>query len=763
MMSQIKATIVLAGNPNCGKTALFNALTGSRQHVGNWPGVTVEQKSGILLQAGSEISVVDLPGIYSLNVHSDERAVDERIAGNYLLSNQAQLIINVVDASNLVRNLYLSLQLLEMRQPLILAVNMMDILDAQGIKLDLMALSKALGCPVVPLAVTCGKGIKELKHAISACLKEPKVSSWQMIWPSAIQEALDPLVAQLVTKHSQAAASLALRLLENDRFAAQQVDQTTVELAQQEMSAIEQNEGEEPDIIIADTRYIFSSDLIATVTTQVATKRRSISKGLDKIVLNRVLGIPIFFAVMYLMFLFAINVGGAFQDFFDISSDALFVQSFANLMQSWHWPDWIVALLANGLGRGINTTITFIPVIGALFLFLSFLEDSGYMARAAFVMDRLMQAVGLPGKAFVPMIVGFGCNVPAVMAARTLSNRRDRILTVMMMPFMSCGARLAIFAVFASAFFQQGGQNIIFILYITGILVAVLTGFLLRKTLLKGEPAALVMELPPYHWPSLNSILRHAWHRLKSFVFRAGQFIVPICMLIGILNSIGIDGKFVDDNATQVSLLAKSGQVLTPIFKPMGITSNNWPATVSLVTGVLAKEVVVGTLNTLYSQAGHMGEKLEQDFSLPESLKEAFNSIAVNLASLGEALDNPFVASEAPHDMNNQVYGYMVHQFGGGAAAFAYLLFILLYFPCVSTVAAMRREIGNAWAWFSMAWSTGLAYTLSVFCYQALTFNEHPQASVWWLSGISLIWLFVIIILRQFASATSGEPHALRN
>jgi ferrous iron transport protein B len=608
------------------------------------------------------------------------------------------------------------------------------------------------------LVATKGKGLIELKQTIIEMLKNPKKPLWKMNWPLSIQRALDPLIERLTPTHPDLASCLALRLLEGDQAAAQEVDESIRHLANQEIAAIESDEGEEPDTLIADARYGAISDLVSEISTQVASRRRSVSAHIDKIVLNRVLGIPIFFAMMYLMFLFSINVGGAFQDFFDISSDAIFVQSFAKLMISWHWPDWAVALLANGFGRGINTTITFIPVIGALFLFLSFLEDSGYMARAAFVMDRLMQAVGLPGKAFVPMIVGFGCNVPAVMAARTLSNRRDRILTVMMMPFMSCGARLAIFAVFASAFFQQGGQNIIFALYVTGILVAVLTGFLLRKTLLKGEPAAFVMELPPYHWPSLNSVFRHAWHRLKSFIVRAGQYIVPICMLIGLLNAINIHGKLLEGD--QESLLAKTGQVITPIFKPMGISSENWPATVGLVTGVLAKEVVVGTLNSLYSQAGHLGEKVEHEFKLSESLKEAFTSIWLNLSSLKEALNNPFVASEAPHEMNNQVYGYMVKQFGGGAAAFAYLLFVLLYFPCVSTVAAMRREIGHSWALFSMFWSTGLAYTLSILCYQLMTFRAHSEISIFWISGILFFWLITILALRGFAEPNKGTANA---
>lgn len=745
------STIVLAGNPNCGKTALFNALTGSHQRVGNWPGVTVEQKSGFFHYQEKQVTVMDLPGIYSLNVQSEEAAVDECIAGHYLLSHQATLIVNVIDASNLVRNLYLSLQLLEMQQPMILAVNMMDVLKTQGMDLNLNALSEILGCPVIPLVTTKGIGIAELKKCIIHSLENPVKPKWKMSWPLSIQAALDPLEKMVQASKCNDAHWLSLRLLENDGFAEQQVDESVRQLAAREIAAIEQEQGEEADILIADARYLLINEITEQVLTRAHSTRQSVTHFLDKIVLNRLLGIPIFFAMMYLMFLFSINVGGAFQDFFDMSSDALFVQTPSHWMMLWHWPAWLSALIANGVGRGINTTLTFIPVIGALFLFLSFLEDSGYMARAAFVMDRLMQAVGLPGKAFVPMIVGFGCNVPAVMAARTLSNRRDRILTVMMMPFMSCGARLAIFAVFASAFFQQGGQNIIFILYITGILVAVLTGFLLRNTLLKGEPTALVMELPPYHWPHIASVLRHAWHRLKSFLFRAGQFIVPICMLIGLLNSISLSGNLVDINTQEPSLLEKIGQVATPVFAPMGVSQTNWPATVGLVTGVLAKEVVVGTLNTLYSQAGHVEQAAQHEFKLSENLMAALNSIKVNLMNLSNAMINPLLASAAPHEMNNAVYGFMYEQFGGKKAAFAYLLFVLLYFPCVSTVAAMRREIGKEWASFSMCWSTGLAYTLSVMCYQLLTFNEHPQTSLIWVAVIVTVWIGVVVTLKRFA------------
>jgi ferrous iron transport protein B len=360
-----------------------------------------------------------------------------------------------------------------------------------------------------------------------------------------------------------------------------------------------------------------------------------------------------------------------------------------------------------------------------------------------------MRALGLPGKSFVPMIVGFGCNVPAVMGARTLANPRERILTVMMMPFMSCGARLAIFSVFASAFFPKSGAGIIFVLYLIGILVAVLSGLVLRKTVLSGKPTPLVMELPPYHRPRLRDLLQHAWHRLSGFLLRAGKYIVPICVLIGVLNSISVTGHLVDEGNPK-SVLAAIGRSVTPVFAPMGIQQDNWPATVGLATGVLAKEVVVGTLNSLYTSLAH--ESAQQDtFNFGGELKQAVVSIPENLSSLAAAFINPFQASEAPHDMTQTAYGEMYQRFAGTAGAFAYLLFVLLYFPCVSTMAAMRREVSTAWATFSMFWSTGLAYALAVIAFQLFTCAAHPFISAVWSSSMVLALAVAVVVMRYYA------------
>jgi ferrous iron transport protein B len=757
-------TIVIAGNPNCGKTALFNALTGSHQRVGNWPGVTVERKTGVFCQQQQKIRVVDLPGVYSLNATADSNSLDEKIACEYLLSGEPQLIVNVLDATNLERNLFLTTQLLELNLPVILAVNMLDIIHKRGIEIDLQKLSAQLNCPVVGVVASRGKGVHELKdvivnqcHALNFNMDsaaKPRNDEFSIrcphlrLLPTAVKQALTDLQQQIAKPHAE---WLALRLLEEDALAAERVSDDVKQHAAAQIKKIALQCNEDPDILIADARYRLASDITLAITRLFKTRRQTFTEALDKIVLNKWLGLPIFLLMMYLMFLFAINIGGAFQDLFDIGSSTLFVNGAAHLLMQWHAPAWLIALIANGVGSGINTTITFAPVIGGMFLFLSFLEDSGYMARAAFVMDRLMHALGLPGKSFVPMIVGFGCNVPAVMGARTIAHRRDRILAVMMMPFMSCGARLAIFAVFAAAFFPNGGASIIFALYIIGIVVAVLTGLLLRKTALPGDPAPLVMELPPYHLPQLKSLLRHAWQRLKKFLTKAGRFIVPICVLISGLNAINIHGELIKNNHSQHSILSTVGKTITPVFTPMGIKQENWPATVGLMTGVLAKEVVVATLNSLYMQVGHFATQAGSQFDVWRGLKAAVMSVPQNLRCLGAAFANPLKANEAPHDMNHQVFGLMYHYFAGKAGAFAYLLFILLYFPCVSTLAVMRREVGQRWAYFSVLWSTGSAYCLSVLCYQLLTIELHPVLGLMWLVGILLLLSMTVIGMRVYS------------
>ena len=717
-----KLAVALIGNPNCGKSTLFNALTGAQQKVGNWPGVTVERKSGFFIEADTTIQVIDLPGLYSLTLAAESGAVDERIASEFILQREADLYINIVDASHLERHLYLTTQLREMGVPMILALNMMDVARARKIQIDVAAIQRELNCPVVVMEARKGNGVRALKQAI-ADFDIRHVAAKTLPYPEVLQQAiyqvassrgltagsrqpsifLDPAVKPRDdgTAHLQSNAfHTAIRLLEDDAAAWRNVPDDIASAVESQQAIIQQTLHEDADILIADTRYRYIQSLLQQCVSVADTTQTTWTARIDKIVLNRVLGIPIFLAAIYLLFLFSINVGGALQDFFDLSSQTIFVDGVSNALTRVGAPTWLIALLANGAGKGINTVITFVPVIGALFLFLSLLEDSGYMARAAFVVDRFMRMLGLPGKAFVPMIVGFGCNVPAVMAARTLENKRDRIITILMTPFMSCGARLAIYAIFTAAFFPHGGQNIVFALYLIGIAMAVLTGFILRHSLLKGDPAPLVMELPAYHVPQPRALLLHAWQRLKGFVFRAGKLIVPVCVIIGALNALHIDGTLNSGEGDMHSLLSIAGQWLTPAFAPMGIHADNWPATVGLLTGVLAKEVVVGTLNTLYTQMGHLA---------------------------------------------------MYQQFDGKIGAFAYLLFVLLYFPCVSTMAVMLRELHRGWAVFSAFWSTAVAYAVAVIFYQAATCLRHPLTSCAWIAAMLFLFFGTLIVMRKFA------------
>ncbi|MEI6204636.1 MAG: ferrous iron transport protein B, partial [Enhydrobacter sp.] len=504
--------VLLLGNPNAGKTTLFNALTGENQRIGNWPGVTVEQKKGFfslktsgpdLTSSNESVELIDLPGVYSLNAMAQGASPDELITLRSLAHSDADCIINVVDACHLERHLYLTSQLLELGKPVILALNMMDIAALRGVQLDVPELAKELSCSVIPIQAHQQIGMDELKNALLTLPSNPK--PLDLLLPAsactAIASIRDYLQQHSVLNFSETMINYAAwRIAEGDAVLVEQSILDTLH-AQREGCA-------DLDLILADARYGKIHQLVAQVQSKRSDASEYLTARIDRVVLHRYLAFPFFLAAMYLMFLFAINVGGLFQDFFDISSNAIFVQGSASLLERIHAPQWLIALLAHGVGQGINTTVTFIPVLASMYFFLALLESSGYMARAAFVVDKLMRLLGLPGKAFVPMIVGFGCNVPAIMAARTLDSERDRILTVLMSPFMSCSARLAIYAVFVAAFFPTGGQNIVFSLYLIGILMAVFTGFILRKTTLQGTSSSLILELPAYHRPSLKRLLR---------------------------------------------------------------------------------------------------------------------------------------------------------------------------------------------------------------------------------------------------------------
>ena len=755
---QIDYTVAVVGNPNCGKTTLFNALTGARQHVGNWPGVTVEKKTGEYKYNGKQAEVIDLPGTYSLEADNDI-SLDERIARDYVAAKEADLIINILDASNIERNLYLTSQLIEMRVPMIVVLNMIDVVERRGLQIDIERLSEQLDCPVIAISASLRTGIIGLKKCISHAVTEQAIPNLDIEYHPEIEKAIASLsivLQQKATEHHYDSRCLALRLLERDTLAMQIAGSDLVHQAGILEQSIEAITDEELDILAADARYGFVHKITHSCVNKVHEVSRDTTNIIDKWVLNRYLGIPIFLLVMYLMFMITINIGSAFIDFFDQLAGALFVDGFAVLLNALSLPDWLVVLLADGAGGGVQVVATFIPIIGFLFLVLSLLEDSGYMARAAFVVDRFMRMVGLPGKSFVPMIVGFGCNVPAIMATRTLESPRDRILTNIMNPFMSCGARLPVYALFAAAFFPVGGQNLVFALYVIGIVVAVFTGLIMRHTLFKGESMPFIMELPNYHLPTVQSIVIRTWDRLKTFLINAGKVIVPMVLVLNFLNSLGMDGTFGKEN-TQTSVLSEIGRTLVPAFQPMGIHEDNWPATVGIFTGILAKEAVVGTLDALYSQLALDGvEQDETEFDLLQRLQDAALTIPENLMAVADNLLDPLglnignvqdiqTAAEE-QEVTHGTFGEMQARFDGQAGAFAYLLFILLYAPCVAATAAIQRETGTKWAIFVVFWTTAIAYMTATVFYQLATYSQHPQVSLFWVIGLLMTFCSVIFV-----------------
>ena len=585
------------------------------------------------------------------------------------------MIVNIVDAVNLERNLYLTTHLLEMNVPMLLIINMKDVAETRDISIDVKALSAKLGIPVEYISAISKNALQLVITAVdkASSVKVQSKESIKITYENEVETIISELIAKLNNQAAEMQVSprwLSIKLLEGSSSLLEKLQLENSEEIEIYRDRIEKEVGDEADILIADARYGFIHGLMVS-SVKKGAPRKTITDKIDKFVLNRFLGIPIFLVAMYLIFWVTINLGGAFIDFFDITFGSVFVDGSAFLLDKLGSPAWINAIISTGIGGGLQTLATFVPIMFMLFFMLALLEDSGYMARAAFVMDRFMRYIGLPGKAFIPMLVGFGCTVPAITATRTLANKRDRYLTIFMTPFMSCGARLPVYALFAAAFFPKNGQMIVFALYMTGILLAIFTGLLLKKTLFAGESAPLLMELPLYHTPRLHHIFMHTWMRLKGFVLKAGKFLILIVAVLGVLNS-------------------------------------------------------------LYSSAAAEGEVEEEgEYDLWASLGEAVSTIPDNLAgafdpavlrdplgtNIGDVSDSSAVAEDM--EIENSIFGEMRSRFAGGpAAAFAYLLFILLYVPCLVAVAAMYKEIGLIFTVFQMVYSTVLAWVVATLFYQ---------------------------------------------
>lgn len=812
-------TIALAGNPNCGKSTVFNALTGSRQEIGNWPGVTVEKKEGQFEVAPSTplgpvdrllarpfdrgdrgegptipptqpnpspasaespvpksvsrqssppggrphdgvttVRVVDLPGIYSLAASSE----DEAVARNYLLSGETDVVVNVIDATNIQRNLFLTLQLIEMGLPVVIVLNMMDLATEKGLRIDAADLSRHLDCPVLPVSATDPTDAQRLREAVVNSMATINPSSVHVDYGEAMEEAIRALSQEVAALSGELRATprwIALKTLEGDAWVRRRVRSEAPSadaLVDQLIAQCERQTGEDLDVAIADAKYGFIHGLSRHIARERLT-RETLTERLDRVVMNRFAALPVFALVMYAVFWLTMSFGGAFIDFFDILFGTLLVDGFGSLLASAGASPQLIAILAGGIGGGVQTVATFIPIIFTMFFALSILEDSGYMARAAYVMDRFMRAIGLPGKSFVPMMVGFGCTVPAIMGTRTLESTRDRYTTIFMAPFMSCGARLPVYALFASALFPERPGLVVLSLYLVGIIVAVLTGVLLRRTLFRGKASHFVMELPPYHAPRLRFVFTDAWRRLKAFIVRAGFTIVVVVTILSTINTFGTDGS-VGHEGEADSVLSAIGKAAGPLFEPMGIERGNWPATVGIFTGILAKEAVVGTLSSIYGQSG-----AEQDDTadIAAGLRQAFLSIPANLAAIigidsapagADAVETGAPTAEPDtSEGESRVFARLRARFAR-ASAYAYLLFILLYFPCVAALGAAIREMGTGYGVLLALYTTLLAWSTATLFYQFVS-GPAPSAVI----AALAVLVFLVVLFRIIGTSKLGK------
>ncbi|RDI47727.1 ferrous iron transport protein B [Falsibacillus pallidus] len=653
----------LIGNPNTGKTSLFNTLTNSYEYVGNWSGVTVEKKIGVLSNQHGHL--IDLPGVYSLQPLSR----DESVVIHFLLHDDFSNILNIVDASQLERNLQLTLSLLEYGKPVTIGLNMVDVAKNRGIQVDTNKLSSLLGAIVEPIIARTGQGCKDLQEALLASSDSSNASPLIIDYGAAMEAAINKINSLLPEDLPFPKRWLALQVLEGNQssidYSADWIDQEVLRSIVDELRA--ELKAVSPAKWIFQVRKAWIRNVIKEVQIHEAPGKESGSAKIDKIVTNKWLGIPIFFLFMYIMFMFTFDwIGTPLSDALDAFLSGPVTNIILATLEAIHANQFIKDLLIQGIVAGVGGVLVFVPQIFILFLFISFLEDSGYMARAALVMDRLMERVGLNGKAFIPMIIGFGCNVPGVMAARTIEQPKERLLTILLTPLMSCSARLPVYALFAGAFFTKHQSIVVFSLYVLGIAVALLLASIFSKTILKNEASLFVVELPPYRIPHTKTLWRSTWEKGKGFVRKAGTFIFGGSVFIWLLSYAGPDGLNVpmDD-----SFLAMIGGIIAPLLAPLGFAS--WQAGASLLTGFLAKEVVVSTMNIIYHT--------------PDT-----NTLQGLLADHYTAL-----------------------------SSYSFMVFILLYVPCVATVAAIRNESGSKkWTLFSIGYALAIAYLLSFIIYQ---------------------------------------------
>ena len=709
--------IALAGNPNSGKTTLFNALTGSNQYVGNWPGVTVEKKEG-KLKGHKDIIITDLPGIYSLSPYT----LEEVVARNYLIKEYPDAIINIIDGTNIERNLYLSTQLIELGIPVIMAVNMMDLVKKNGDKIDIKNLSNALGCEVVEISALKGTGIDEVKEKAVAAAQKKVQNKRVHSFDQAVEDAIDSVSAKL-TVEERKKRFFAIKLLEKDTKIAEQMD--SVPDCKDEIKALEDKFDDDTESIITNERYVYISSIIGQCYTKSSTgKKLTTSDKIDRIVTNRWLALPIFAVVMWVVYYVSVTTVGTIVT--DWTNDVLFGEiippAVESALEAVNCAAWLQGLILDGIVAGVGAVLGFVPQMLVLFLFLAFLESCGYMARVAFIMDRIFRKFGLSGKSFIPMLIGTGCGVPGVMASRTIENDRDRKMTIMTTTFIPCGAKLPIIALIAGALFRNASW-VAPSAYFVGIAAIICSGIMLKKTkMFAGEPAPFVMELPAYHMPTAGNVLRSMWERGWSFIKKAGTIITLSTIVVwfllnfgwtnghfGMLNFDGLEGAALEAAQAQC-VLAKIGNLIAWIFAPLGW--GNWKMAVAAITGLVAKENVVGTFGQLFGFA-----------EVAEDGKEIWGSLANSMTQI---------------------------------AAYSFLVFNLLCAPCFAAMGAIKREMNNTrWFWTAIGYQCGLAYVVSLCIYQLGTLFTGGGFGIGTVVAILLVIGFIYLLVRPYKESTT--------
>ena len=704
--------IALAGNPNCGKTTLFNALTGSNQFVGNWPGVTVEKKEG-KLKGHKDVTIMDLPGIYSLSPYT----LEEVVARNYLINEMPDAIINIVDGTNLERNLYLSTQIMELGIPVVMAINMMDLVQKSGNKIHIDKLSKKLGCEVVEISALKGTGImKAAEKAISAAQSKKKTVPVHE-FAQDVEDAIKSVENKLTGTVAEAQKRFfAIKLIEKDDKIVEQMK--SVPDVSYEVKALEDKFDDDTESIITNERYVYISSIIGQCYTKSSTgKKLTTSDKIDRIVTNRWLALPIFAVVMWVVYYVSVTTVGTIVT--DWTNDVLFGEiippAVESALEAVNCAAWLQGLILDGIVAGVGAVLGFVPQMLVLFLFLAFLESCGYMARVAFIMDRIFRKFGLSGKSFIPMLIGSGCGVPGVMASRTIENDRDRKMTIMTTTFVPCGAKLPIIAMIAGAFFNNSGW-VATSSYFVGIAAIICSGIILKKTkMFAGEPAPFVMELPAYHWPTVGNILRSMWERGWSFIKKAGTIILLSTIVLWFLMGFGWEGgSFGMVEELNNSILAKIGSAIAWIFAPLGWTKagEGWKMAVAAVTGLIAKENVVATFGMLFGFA-----------EVAEDGAEIWGNLAQVMTPI---------------------------------AAYGFLVFNLLCAPCFAAMGAIKREMNNAkWFWFAIGYQCGLAYVVALCIYQIGTLLTGGGFGVGTAVALVLVAVFLYLLFRPYKESNS--------